>query len=173
MIFVTIELLGRVIAMPCPTKETPGSVTDCDKKRVLVITYEGEILEAPLDSQAANAMRAIDSRSMKTIGRVDPGLRVSIDFACKVHEGTAPALLCVEHVKSEDVATHYVIYKQPLDYPDHFVLRRWLICRGNIRPDGSPLHVGTLEECRSTIPQELDRLDRSPGDDPSILEVWI
>jgi hypothetical protein len=67
----------------------------------------------------------------------------------------------------------FTIYRHPLDYPDDFVCRRWVITADSTIADREPLCVGTLEDCRSSIPQELYRLDRSPGDDPSILEVWI
>jgi hypothetical protein len=72
------------------------------------------------------------------------------------------------------VLTQYTIYERPRDYPDGYVVRAFHIVRGHTEPvpDPGAWHVPTLERARSVIPDGLFRIDRLPGDDPNILEVW-
>jgi len=62
-----------------------------------------------------------------------------------------------------------VIYKYPADYPNKYVARLW---------DGliSTSYVAlsdTLEGVRAAIPLTMTCLERSPDDDPCIVEVWL
>jgi len=69
-----------------------------------------------------------------------------------------------------------VITKDPTDHPGKYVTRRQWACTGNaVEIEAEPLVVAdTLEEARRVVPADLDtRLDRSPDDDPVILEVWL
>lgn len=72
----------------------------------------------------------------------------------------------------------WVIYNNPRDYPDKFVVRRRVILDqdGVIFdiPDPEPLIVtGNLEEARAAIPEDTCNLGRFDADEPQILEVWI
>lgn len=63
----------------------------------------------------------------------------------------------------------WVIYKDPLDVPGKFVLRKWIYDKPT-----KTMHIkDTLEEIRAIVPPGLFNIGRSPGDDPKILEVWI
>jgi hypothetical protein len=68
----------------------------------------------------------------------------------------------------------YVVFDHPSDFPDSFVVREQIV-----RGGGSEIVMGdawtapTLEEVRKLVPPHLHRLDRSPGDDPNIVEVWL
>lgn len=69
-----------------------------------------------------------------------------------------------------------VIYRNPLDYPLSFVVRRQWACEGGrVEVEADPLAVvDTLDQARAAVPPECDqRLDRQPEDDPSIFEVWL
>lgn len=72
------------------------------------------------------------------------------------------------------VLTQYTIYERPRDYPEGFVVRAFHIVRGQTEPvpDPGAWHVPTLEQARKLIPEGMARLDRYPGDDPKIVEVW-
>jgi len=63
----------------------------------------------------------------------------------------------------------WVIYKNPLDYPNKFVARKWL----NNNPTKTMYIEDTLDDIRKKIPQNLFNLHRMPNDDPKIVEVWI
>lgn len=63
----------------------------------------------------------------------------------------------------------FVLYKRPLDYPEHFVVRRW----ENDKPTHDVWLADTLEGARGKLPPGLYRLARDPGDDPVIVETWI
>lgn len=63
----------------------------------------------------------------------------------------------------------WVIYKHPADYPDHYVARPW---QGNT-PADTVFKSVTLEGIRDMIPRGLYRQNRSPGDDPVIVETWF
>jgi hypothetical protein len=75
-----------------------------------------------------------------------------------------------------DVVRMFVIYDNPTDYPGFFVLRGFSIVSGN--PDPVPDdHVlkwpsirGPRAWCRL---RGLVRLERNPGDEPQIVEVWL
>lgn len=65
--------------------------------------------------------------------------------------------------------TMLVIYDHPLDYPNHFVVRRWL----NDVPDRECTLFGNLRDARLSLPRGMTRLPRWEGDDPNIVEVWL
>ncbi len=72
-----------------------------------------------------------------------------------------------------DVLEQYVIYDHPADYPEHFVVRRWVIGREDIKPDVEAVVYLTLDEARCSIPRGLVCISRSPEDASCIVEVWI
>lgn len=67
----------------------------------------------------------------------------------------------------------WVIYEKPADFPDGFIARKHVIDVGSHRPTMTCAHGETLESVRSQLPPGLVRLDRSPGDDPVIVESWM
>jgi len=69
----------------------------------------------------------------------------------------------------------YVIYENPRELPrPGFVTRMWIIeATGEQRPSLWATVTNTIEEARSTVPDGLYRLDRSPDDDPVIVESWL
>jgi hypothetical protein len=68
----------------------------------------------------------------------------------------------------------WVIYERPADYPNEYVLRRWLqigdktLAETFIRARGR-----TADDVRPYVPAGLNRI-QAPGDDPDpcIFEVW-
>jgi hypothetical protein len=69
----------------------------------------------------------------------------------------------------------WVIYKQPRDYPDGYVARRWIIGAkpGEPVPTEEFATAPTLEEIRKHVPGYCVRLERDPRDEPQIVECWI
>lgn len=68
----------------------------------------------------------------------------------------------------------YVIYDHPLDYPNHWVTRRWEVYR-NADPEPTEaftLHA-TLEAARSAVPPGKHRIQAMSEDDPTIIETWV
>lgn len=64
----------------------------------------------------------------------------------------------------------FVIYENPRDFPDRYVVRRFV---GTV-PDALPLAVcETAEEARNALRPDLFNLGRTHADEPQILEVWI
>ncbi|ART57093.1 hypothetical protein CBP35_19450 (plasmid) [Acidovorax carolinensis] len=61
------------------------------------------------------------------------------------------------------------MYDSPIDLPGRFVARKWLLDQ----PTNELLQDKTLEGLRAKLPQGLTRLERSPQDDPKIVETWI
>ena len=77
---------------------------------------------------------------------------------------------------SDRVLPIVVIYRNPLDYPLKFVVRRQWACQGGaVEIESQPLAVvDTIDEARAAVPSESDtRMDRDPADDPTIFEVWL
>lgn len=68
----------------------------------------------------------------------------------------------------------WTIYNRPKDYPKDFVARRSVILHaGVIGPTDDMFTAKTLDEIRALLPRGLYRLDRQPGDDAKIVEVWL
>lgn len=64
-----------------------------------------------------------------------------------------------------------VIYEKPSDFPNHFVARIW---EATIpAPTDVAMVESTLDAIHAGIPGRFIRMDRTPGDDPNILETWI
>ncbi len=71
--------------------------------------------------------------------------------------------------KKTKVFPIFTIYHNPKDFPEKYVVRLF---------DGkAPTRLlavkDTLEEARKTIPPLFKQMDRSPIDDPVIVETWL
>jgi len=58
------------------------------------------------------------------------------------------------------------------DHPGMYVARLWISLPHN-EPTDALVRAGSLEELRDLLPPGLTRLERSPGDDPNIIETWV
>lgn len=64
----------------------------------------------------------------------------------------------------------FTIYKNPLDYPDSFVLRRFKL---NV-PDTDPVLVcSTLTAARAAVPDDKTYFPRDKSDHYCVVESWI
>lgn len=63
----------------------------------------------------------------------------------------------------------YVIYKHPADYPDKYVMRKFI---GN-HPTSHFETADTLEEIRKFLPKNTIRFERDISDDKCIVESWV
>lgn len=63
----------------------------------------------------------------------------------------------------------WTIYDRPSDYPESFVARKFIVL-----PTDEVIVRDTLAEVREAIgSRALVRIERSPLDDPKIVEVWL
>jgi len=68
----------------------------------------------------------------------------------------------------------YVIYDHPKDFPDKFVVRKWIIKKNGILEFDTGVFVAdTLEEAREFIPFGFTPMPVFQDDDPAIAEVWM
>jgi hypothetical protein len=74
---------------------------------------------------------------------------------------------------SRDQLPVFTVYCPSDDYPTGYTARLSYALAGDYR-DGSLIHMDTLAEIHDCM-EHLGRakLDRSPGDHPSIIEVWL
>lgn len=73
-------------------------------------------------------------------------------------------------MKSAKELAIYVVYFDPLDYPERYVLRRWL----GLFPDPIPMAVtDDMALVRNVIPDFCIPIGTYPEQDPHIYEVWI
>lgn len=76
------------------------------------------------------------------------------------------------HYENRDRLPTWTVYRSPLDYPDNWVARMFLTL-----PEPQPTFYAvigdSLEEVRRALPLGLWRIDRSPGDEPQIVETWL
>ncbi len=62
------------------------------------------------------------------------------------------------------------VFKNPTDYPDKYVARVFDITR----PTNLAAVADTYEELLEAIPtRQMVRLERSPKDDPVVVETWV
>jgi hypothetical protein len=67
----------------------------------------------------------------------------------------------------------WTVYEKPLDHPDGFLARRFESGKGGSTPTQDTL-IGDLEAIRLTLLRAgLVKLDRSPDDEPQIVETWV
>lgn len=75
------------------------------------------------------------------------------------------------------VLIQYCIYRQPLDFPNHYVVRRWYIGveekKSYILPDAYACLCQTLNEARLSVPRGLVCLSRELFDEWQIVETWM
>ena len=67
----------------------------------------------------------------------------------------------------------FSIYDHPLDYPDKWAVRRWIISTKGGEKSAELGLADSLEEARSLVPQGKVRVPRFAEDDPKIVEVWL
>lgn len=68
----------------------------------------------------------------------------------------------------------WTIFCSPRDYPGKYVLRRFDIGPGQVKPALVPSAVGdTLEEVRKALPIWLVCFPRGEQDVPTIVESWM
>jgi hypothetical protein len=67
----------------------------------------------------------------------------------------------------------WVIYRQPRDFPEHFVVAETIRSRSGDYPRPVGCLCETLDEAREQIPPGLTRMNRHDLDDPVIVEVWV
>jgi hypothetical protein len=70
----------------------------------------------------------------------------------------------------------YTVYQFPLDYPDKWIVRPFVIKQ--YIPDPIPQRIvcicNSLRDARAGLQGlGLYRVERQPGDDPPILETWL
>lgn len=67
----------------------------------------------------------------------------------------------------------WTIYEHPSDYPQGYVTRKWIITGDGEGHPGAARYRPDLEAARAAVPADLHRIDRSPDDDPTVVETWI
>jgi len=66
----------------------------------------------------------------------------------------------------------WVVYDRPTDFPENVIARMWLTLP-RCEPTSVAVIGGTVDAVRDALPPGLVRLDRNPGDEPQIVEVWL
>ena len=74
---------------------------------------------------------------------------------------------------TQNPTEQWAVYERPLDYPDQFIARRWIIEDGEPKPTNDIFLAPTLSSLRSKLPGGLLRIPRFKNDDKTIVEVWI
>jgi hypothetical protein len=67
----------------------------------------------------------------------------------------------------------YAIYWNPSDHPGKFVVRRFESTAGKVRASNVATIHETIDGARLSLPLGLACLQRSPNDDPVIVETWL
>lgn len=77
--------------------------------------------------------------------------------------------------KNRVVLDGFTIYDHPLDFPNEFVVRRWMVLDGELKPavEKACRTAATLEEARKLVPPGYICSPRMPDDDARIVESWV
>lgn len=68
----------------------------------------------------------------------------------------------------------WTVYEKPSDYPDQYVARRFEITAGKAAPTSDVITSLFLEHVRRHMRERgLYRIDRTPQDEPQIVECWL
>jgi hypothetical protein len=76
-------------------------------------------------------------------------------------------------MKAKALATFWVIYNRPSDFPDNIVVRRQSVFPDGTRVYGKAHLFDTIKQARDFIPEGSDCIPRSKQDDPVIVESWV
>lgn len=74
---------------------------------------------------------------------------------------------------TNDPLVSWTVYDHPLDYPNGYIARKWLVVPGQLQPTDETLTDETLAGLRKKLPEGLTQIPRSAMDDPRIVETWI
>jgi len=67
----------------------------------------------------------------------------------------------------------FAVYDRPLDFPDHWVVRRWFtMSDGRVVADVVPRLANVLDEARRLVP-ETHRTRVVDESDPFLFETWV
>lgn len=99
-------------------------------------------------------------------------------FATSAHPGPFGVLSCRDEwdegrPEKPHAWYHWVIYFNPSDYPGSYVVRAWKIDKNQANPMVACVVYKTLEEARKLASPGRVMIQRSPEDDPVIVETWI
>ena len=73
-----------------------------------------------------------------------------------------------------DAPSMWKIYDHPSDFPDEFVAQRWVLGGEDPGPSEDRVTSHNLDLLRSEMAARgLIRRDRTEGDDPAVIEVWV
>jgi hypothetical protein len=77
-------------------------------------------------------------------------------------------------LSDDDQLYMWVIYDHPSDLPDWYVARPWIVVGKRAAAIRSDIRSKDLDEIRHfMVSMGLTCLDRSPRDNPVIIEVWL
>jgi len=69
--------------------------------------------------------------------------------------------------------TMWIVYRNPSDYPNKWVVRTHYVIGGQTKPSNQLFVGDILDDVRAAIPPGRVRLRPHPEDDPVIYEVWV
>lgn len=68
----------------------------------------------------------------------------------------------------------WTVYDHPLDFPEHFVARMWIVDGDGQRPTDTVITAETLDALRDWLADHnLTPLPRNAADEPQIVETWL
>jgi hypothetical protein len=78
------------------------------------------------------------------------------------------------HVFHDNIFTVWVIYKNPKDFPDAWVLRgQDVMADRSLKPHAACHVASTLDLVRRGLAPGLTNIGRQPNDDAAIWECWV
>lgn len=79
----------------------------------------------------------------------------------------------IKEMETKRMLKMYTIFCKPSDYPNHYVVRRFHVIKGETTPTFYVWICDTLDEARACIPDNLMLIPRDPDDAPALVESWV
>ena len=82
-----------------------------------------------------------------------------------------------DQIVNNSAACMWVIYDHPVEYPEYYVARQWVLGQGPDAGKYGPTDALILDKDLTSLRQKVSSggrimIPRDPSDDPVILEVW-
>lgn len=82
----------------------------------------------------------------------------------------------IDNMGSDEPFIMWAVYDHPSDFPNVFIARRWDVYADRVEATTSVMTEPVLVHLRERLVTEaycMQKLARTPWDDPTIIEVWL
>lgn len=181
---LTIDVRAAMVGIPTPSKSV--STVDIDAEyqptkgdwvRVLLQLNTRDVAVFPADLTTAPRLveEKLTEKLLMCEGEGDEHAATLLasngGLYCEVHQPVHTGVIVPNGLM------HYAVYDKPLDYPNGYVIRRYVITESGTQPTRE-VYTADTDEILDNIREEFRRcgltvIPRMKNDHPSVVEVWM